>query len=161
YQLDGGPLTPYSDDISFNRILLVPAPGPHSISIIATDLARNTATLANQVFFVHDVAAPTPPPSPPATPTPTPPTPPPTPPPPPRHSGAEHADPDPNASSDAHPGAGQHLGQRGPEHPAGLGQLPAHVHVHGDDHLQRRSVDRPVRVAQERRHAVRPIHPPV
>jgi hypothetical protein len=69
YSLDHSDWTPYTDDVSFGRTLVVPNVGTHVISIIATDAAGNTADLDAQTFDVQDAA---PSPSPSATPTPTP-----------------------------------------------------------------------------------------
>jgi hypothetical protein len=69
YRLDGSDWTPYSDDVSFGRTLVVPAAGTHTVSIRATDLARNVSEVDDLTFEVVDT---TPTPSPSATPTPTP-----------------------------------------------------------------------------------------
>jgi hypothetical protein len=60
---------PYSDDVSFVRTLVVPAVGMHTISIRATDLARNVGETDDLTFQVMDT---TPSPTPAATPTPAP-----------------------------------------------------------------------------------------
>jgi hypothetical protein len=79
YRLDGSGWTPYSDDVSFVRTLVVPAVGMHTISIRATDLAHNVSEVDDLTFQVVDTT-PSPSPTPSATPAPTrrPPTAPPT-----------------------------------------------------------------------------------
>jgi hypothetical protein len=69
YRLDGSDWTPYSDDVSFGRTLVVPAAGTHTVSIRATDLARNVSEVDDLTFEVVDT---TPTPSPSATPSPAP-----------------------------------------------------------------------------------------
>lgn len=71
YRLDGSDWTPYSDDVSFGRPLVVGTVGTHTASIRATDLAGNVAELDDQPFEVVD-STPSPSPSPTPTPTPTP-----------------------------------------------------------------------------------------
>ena len=70
YRLDDGAWTAYSDDVSFHRILSVPAPGPHRISVRAADVAGNSAVLDDIAFIVLDQPADPPPPG--ATPPPSP-----------------------------------------------------------------------------------------
>lgn len=79
YILDGGLPAAYSDDVSFHRTLLVPAPGKHSIRFRAVDLAGNVSEMGEVAFVVEGpVPTPTPTPrttaqpTPTATPTPTP-----------------------------------------------------------------------------------------
>ena len=68
YSLDGRLWTGYSDDVRFDRTLVVANPGPHRISIRAVDMAGNRAELDDQQLTVLDQAAPSP--SPGASPTP-------------------------------------------------------------------------------------------
>jgi hypothetical protein len=70
YRLDGSGWTPYSDDVSFVRTLVVPTVGTHTISIRSLDLARNVGEVDDLTFQVIDTT-PTPSPTPSATPTPT------------------------------------------------------------------------------------------
>lgn len=66
YSLDGGNWTPYSDDVSFSRVLRVQGLGYHIISYRALDVAGNVSETRDQAFRVINVAAPeqtiTPPP---------------------------------------------------------------------------------------------------
>ncbi len=81
YSLDGAPLTEYSSDTTFNRTLVVPQSGDHSIRMQAFDAAGNMQDVT-KFFTVYGYIPPPPPPTAPPTHPPTSnPTPPPPPPP--------------------------------------------------------------------------------
>lgn len=69
YQADGSPWAPYSNDVNFQQVLTIAAPGHHVLSVRATDLAGNVSPVQSYAFQVVTSAAPATAPT--ATPQPT------------------------------------------------------------------------------------------